>query len=63
MDFIWENQDRRLQGVDVQTIQTVSPTEIAKEFSHGHTFFDVYFQSTMEIAPPELPNQDEKLNM
>jgi hypothetical protein len=49
--------------VDVQTIQTVSPTEIAKEFSHGHTFFDVYFQSTMEIAPPELPNQDEKLNM
>jgi hypothetical protein len=60
MDFIWENQDCRLQGVDVQTIQAVSPTEIAKEFSRGHALFAVYFQSTMETAPPELPTQDEK---
>jgi hypothetical protein len=63
MDFIWENQDRRLHGVDVQTIQPVSPTGIVKEFCCGHALFAVCFQLTMETAPPELPMQDKKQSM
>ncbi|KAJ0095181.1 hypothetical protein Patl1_15035 [Pistacia atlantica] len=33
MDFIWKNQDRRLQGVAVQTIQAVSPKMLSRKFA------------------------------
>ncbi|KAJ0033974.1 hypothetical protein Pint_26269 [Pistacia integerrima] len=63
MDFIWENQDHRLQGVDMQTIQAVSPKEISKEFRRGHVLFAMCFQPTMGTAPPDAPTQDKKQNM
>ena len=63
MDFIWENQDRRLQGVDVQTIQAASPEEILKEFRQGHALFAMCFQLTMEIAPADAPTKVTQQSM
>ncbi|KAL6322783.1 hypothetical protein AAG906_019052 [Vitis piasezkii] len=63
MDFIWENQDRRLQGVDVQTIQAASPEEILKEFRQGHALFAVCFQPTMETAPADAPTKVTQQSM
>ncbi|KAJ0037754.1 hypothetical protein Pint_22709 [Pistacia integerrima] len=48
-----ENQDRKLQGVDVQTIQAISSKEISKEFRRGHVLFAVCFQPTMGTVPPD----------
>ncbi|RVW63788.1 Transposon Tf2-2 polyprotein [Vitis vinifera] len=63
MDFIWENQDRRLQGVDVQTIQVASSEEILKEFRQRHALFAVCFQPTMETAPADAPTKVTQQSM
>jgi len=63
MDFVWESQDCRLQGVDVQTIQAASPTEMAKEFHRGHALFAVCFQLTEDTTPPALSINDDNQNM
>ena len=63
MDFIWENQDRRLQGVDVQTIQAASSEEILKEFRQRHALFAVCFQPTMETAPADAPTKVTQQSM
>ena len=43
MDFTWENQNRRLQGVEMQAIQVASPDELSKELRQGHAIFTVCF--------------------
>lgn len=63
MDFVWENQDYRLQGVDVQTIQAASPTEIAKEFRREHALFAVCFQLIEETALPVIAVNNDNQNM
>jgi predicted aspartyl protease len=63
MDFVWENQDCRLQGVDVQTIQTASPTKMAKEFRRGHALFAVCFQLTEETALTAISMNDDNQSM
>ncbi|KAJ0020096.1 hypothetical protein Pint_31746 [Pistacia integerrima] len=58
MDFIWDNQNRRLQGVDVQAIQVASPNELSKELRQGHALFAVCFQPTLGTAAHGAPPDD-----
>ena len=42
MDFTWD-QNRRLQGVEMQAIQVALPDELSKELRQGHAIFTVCF--------------------
>jgi len=61
-NFIWDNQNWRLQGVDVQAIEVASPNELLNELRQGHTLFVVCFQPTLGTtscgAPPDDKQQD-----
>ncbi|KAJ0009679.1 hypothetical protein Pint_32977 [Pistacia integerrima] len=45
MDFIWQNQPRKLQGVAAPPIQTTSLQGLAKEYHQRHAIFALYPQS------------------
>ena len=63
MDFIWDNQNRRLQGVDVQTIQVASPNELSKELRQGHPSFAICLQPTLGTASHGAPPDDQQQDM
>lgn len=55
MDFNWNNEKQRLQGMGPQTIQAATLTEITKEMRHGHSIFAICLQLDQEepftVAP------------
>ncbi|KAH9648976.1 hypothetical protein KPL70_025802 [Citrus sinensis] len=41
MDFDWDNAKRRLQGLDPQTIQATTLSEVTKDMKQGHNVFAI----------------------
>lgn len=41
MEFLWENQIRRLQGTNGEVIQAASFKELSKEARQGHSIFAI----------------------
>lgn len=50
MEFIWDNQVRRLQGIDEQAFQEATLQETSKECRRGHALFAVSFPPTTKAA-------------
>jgi hypothetical protein len=48
MDFIWNNQARRLQGLGEQSIQEATLKEVSKDHRQQFMLFAVCFLSTTE---------------
>ena len=48
MDFYWENETLKLQGVSPQPIQPASLKEITKEYRQGQSIFALYLQIDMD---------------
>ncbi|CAK9141154.1 unnamed protein product [Ilex paraguariensis] len=63
MNFIWDNPNRRLQGVDVQAIQVASPNKLSKELRQAHALFAVCFQPTLGTTSHGAPPNDQKQDM
>ena len=49
MEFNWENQARRLQGIQ-RPIQATSLENIAKEHRQGQMVFAIYVQTLEEFS-------------
>ena len=61
MEFLWENQTRRLIGVDGQDIQAASLKELTKECRHSQTLFALYFQIAQAEPPMKIHPSMQKL--
>ncbi|KAA8520753.1 hypothetical protein F0562_014975 [Nyssa sinensis] len=49
MEFTWENQVRRLQGTDANSIQSASLKAVAKELRQGSSMFAICLHSLEEV--------------
>ena len=49
MEFTWENQVRRLHGMDTNAIQSASLKSVGKEFKQGSPMFAIYLHSLEEV--------------
>ncbi|KAH9696704.1 hypothetical protein KPL71_023279 [Citrus sinensis] len=48
MNFNWNNRPRHLQGLNPQSLQTATITEVNKEIKQGHETFAICFQLQLE---------------
>ena len=48
MNFNWNNRPRHLQGLNPQSLQTATITEVNKEIKQGHEAFAICFQLQLE---------------
>ncbi|KAH9763048.1 hypothetical protein KPL70_001041 [Citrus sinensis] len=61
MDFHWDNQARRLQGIN-QTIQATSLTSVAKEMRQGQMMFAIYLHNAERSTWADIsPNMQQTL--
>lgn len=61
MDFHWDNQARRLQGIN-QTIQATSLTSVAKEMRQGQMMFAIYLHTAERSTWADIsPNMQQTL--
>ncbi|KAF5472044.1 hypothetical protein F2P56_008792 [Juglans regia] len=61
MEFLWENQPRRLIGVDGQDIQAASLKELTKECRPSQTLFVLCFQIAQAEPPMNIHPSMQKL--
>lgn len=58
MDFDWDNAKRRLQGLDPQTIQATTLSEVAKDMKQGHNVFAICLylnnEESYTVAPASM---------
>ena len=50
MEFDWCNQRRHLQGINLQSLQMTSLTEISKEIRQGNEAFVICLHTKLEEA-------------
>ncbi|KAA8524548.1 hypothetical protein F0562_010971 [Nyssa sinensis] len=63
MEFSWENQPKKLIGIDGQDIHTASAKELSKALHHGQALFALCFQ-VAQVAPQATihPSMQELLH-
>ncbi|KAH9792244.1 hypothetical protein KPL71_004039 [Citrus sinensis] len=58
MDFDWDNAKRRLQGLDPQTIQATTLSEVTKDMKQGHNVFAICLylknEESYAVAPASM---------
>ena len=60
MEFQWEDQERKPQGSNSQTIQSTSLEAISKEVRQGSSIFVIYLQSLDKVARPKMKSDMQK---
>lgn len=63
MEFIWDNQAQRLQGIGEQAIQEATLQEISKECRRGHALFAVSFPPTTKAASQGAAYDEKQQDM
>ena len=54
MEFQWENQTQKLQGIDTHSIQPASLKAISKEMQHGGSIFAICLQTTAKTTSDDV---------
>ena len=54
MEFQWNNQNHRLQGIGSQSIQSVTMKTISKDQRQGGSLFAICLQTTVEPTPQDV---------
>lgn len=61
MDFIWEQQPKKLQGIEIPPIQDTTLQGFTKDFRQRHAVFALYFQLEGQQNNEELSSDMQAL--